>query len=182
MKNKMYINWFFLLKINVLLIIFFNFIFCAMSPKKLRFQYMVPLPYQYYKAEAKVNDRVNPAEAPWENKADSSFTEENILYVFCDDNYLKKSYHFLLEGKKSEAGKLLLEEINKISNDIELMAKYYNNIALTYMFQSDIKKTKEYINKAGILLESGYIIHNNRIITNAFLVNKNIVKYGIIEK
>jgi len=162
------------------LIVFFLFIISCASNNYILLEKSISLSgYLPYKSKKKSfsleTDNTNKNIHPIKNK--KKYYEKTKIFLFNDNSILKKSMRFLQENQANKSKTILLKHIKpllasfkiKINQDkIELLGKYYNNLAITMLILGQIVKANEAILQAGGYLQDNRIILNNLRFISSF--------------
>ena len=129
------------------------------------------MPFSYYN-EGRASGIIKPSLGFWDNKKDAKEWKLEEMYMFTHSKTLMSSYDLIYAGNPTGAIEMLKASLVKPGKQV---AYKYNNLAIAYLVNDEIREAKIAINQAGILIENRTILKNTRLITS--FLQKDIKVY-----
>lgn len=131
----------------------------------------ISMPFSYYN-EGKASGIIKPSLGFWDSKEDAKEWKLEEMYMFTHSKTLMSSYDLIYAGNPTRAIQVLKASLVKPGKQV---AYEYNNLAIAYLVNDEIREAKIAINQAGILIENRTILKNTRLITS--FLQKDIKVY-----
>ena len=135
----------------------------------------ISMPFSYYnegRNKGRASNIIKPSLGFWDNEKDAKAWKLEEMYMFTHSKTLMSSYDLIYSGNPTGAIQILKASLVKPGKQV---AYEYNNLAIAYLVNDEIREAKIAINQAGILIENRTILKNTRLITS--FLQKDIKVY-----